>query len=118
MLHREEIVAHFLAHLVRLIERRPQARADLRLRGRALDANFLRQRRRHGNLELRHIDPGLLQNRRGDAALLLQQREQHMGTFQFRMRRFRGQPLRGLQSLLEFLSEFIECHGFEKLMFV
>jgi hypothetical protein len=42
MLHGEEIIAHFLAHLVRLIERRPQAGADLRLGGRALDADFLR----------------------------------------------------------------------------
>ena len=111
MLNTQKLIAQRLAHLIGRIERCTKPDADLWLRRSPLHARLTTQGRRHRRLQRRDIHSGLLQDRHRDAALLLQQSQQHMRAFEFRMGRFRSNPLRCLQGFLEFAGDFLKSHG-------
>ena len=111
MLNTQKLIAERLAHLIGRIERRTKPDAYLWLRRCPLHARLAAQGVGNRRLQRRDVDSGLLQDRHRDAALLLQQGQQHMRAFEFRMSRFRSDPLRGLQGFLEFAGDFLKSHG-------
>ena len=111
MLNTQKLIAQRLAHFIGRIERCTKPNADLWLRRCPLHARLAAQGRRHRCFQCRDIHSGLLQDRHRDATLLLQQGQQHMRAFEFRMSRFRSNPLRCLQGFLEFAGDFLKSHG-------
>src|SRR5690606_3616894 len=78
--------------------------------GGSLDARLAVERGGDGGFELGYVHTGLLQDGCGDAAFLLEEREEDVRAFQLRVGGFRGETLGGLKGLLKFLGDFIEWH--------
>ncbi len=111
MLDRQVVVAEFLAHLVGGVEGGAQAVAHLGAAGGALEPRLALEGGGHRGLEPADVGAGLLEDRGGDPPLLLEQREQQVRALQFRVPRLGGQPLRGLQRLLQLGGDLVQSHG-------
>ena len=111
MFNAQKLIAQRLADFIGRIERCPQPDTDLRLRRGPLHAWLATQGTGHRCLQRRDVDSRLLQNRHRNAALLLQQSQQHMRALEFCVGRFRSDSLRGLQGFLKLSGDFLKSHG-------